>query len=90
MNKICESSNLFANALTDSSMPFAVMLLITSTSASAPARRIARAESISQFVPGKTGISTRGRAYLPFGFIIGAFLRKEPISTGVSSVVLCL
>lgn len=47
-------------------------------------------EDVSQFVPGKTGISTRGRAYLPFGFIIGAFLRKEPISTGVSSVVLCL
>ena len=39
-----------------------VRLLITRTLGSAPARRNARAVSYSQFVPGNTGMTTRGWA----------------------------
>ena len=48
-------------------MPSAVRLLSTMICASAPASVMARALSYSQFVPGKTGISTRGRAVLTAG-----------------------
>ena len=41
-----------------------VRLLMTKTSASAPAARKARAESYSQLFPGNTGMITRGRAIL--------------------------
>ena len=44
-----------------------VRLLMTNTSGSAPARSMARAESYSQFVPGNTGISTRGFAVPTLG-----------------------
>ena len=49
-------------AATVSSTACGVRLRTMSVSASAPARSQARAESYSQFVPGNTGMKTRGRA----------------------------
>ena len=44
---------------------FGVRLRMTTVSASIPARRQARTESYSQFVPGNTGMTTFGRAISP-------------------------
>ena len=75
MNRIWDCASLSEKAFTESSMLFALRLLITSISGSAPARRIALAESNSQLVPGNTGISTWGEACLPLG-LIQTFLRS--------------
>ena len=56
---------------------------MTKISGSAPARSIARAESYSQFVPGNTGISTRGRA----AFTAGA--RRAPSALYVTAGTSC-
>ena len=53
-----------ASSRVDSATFSGVRLLITKTSASAPAARKARAESNSQLLPGKTGMITRGLAIL--------------------------
>ena len=54
-------------ASTDSATAWADRLRITTTSGSAPALMNARAVSYSQFVPGNTGISTRGLATFEAG-----------------------
>ena len=59
---ICAPRMASASAFVLSATASGVRLLITSTCASAPARSKARAESYSQFVPGKTGMTTFGRA----------------------------
>ena len=64
---ICAAFARCTKAAMLSSMSRAVRLRMTSTSGTAPARAKARAVSYSQFVPGKTGISTRGRAILCVG-----------------------
>ena len=51
-----------ANRLMESATSCADWLLSTRISGSSPARRTARAESYSQFVPGNTGMSTLGTA----------------------------
>ena len=53
------------NAFVLSATAEGVRLLMTSVSATAPACSNARAESYSQFVPGNTGMITRGRAMVP-------------------------
>ena len=59
---ICDRAIASAKAATLPAMSAAERLRTTKTSASAPARSKARAVSYSQLVPGKTGMSTRGRA----------------------------
>ena len=59
---ICARPTASAKAAALSAISAAVRLRTTKISACAPARSKARAVSYSQFVPGNTGISTRGRA----------------------------
>ena len=65
-------SSLSEKAATLSETDCAVRLFITKISASKPASQSAFALSYSQFVPGKTGISARGRAV----FNAGAFTAR--------------
>ena len=58
---------------------------MTMISASAPASRTALAESNSQLVPGKAGISTLGFATLTAG-AFRSFASKEKVSMGESAV----
>ena len=51
-----------ASAFADSAISEAVRLLMMSVVGSAPARSKARETSYSQLLPGKTGITVRGRA----------------------------
>ena len=60
MNKICDSRKRFAKASVDSLIASGVWLRMTKTSGSAPTAANGFAVSYSQFVPGNTGISTRG------------------------------
>ena len=66
-NTIWLSPIRFASSFALSDTCAGVRLLMTNTSGCAPARSMARAESYSQFVPGNTGISTRGLAAPTFG-----------------------
>ena len=66
-NRISDAASLLANRSADSATPWAVRLLITKTSGTAPAFSSARAVSYSQLVPGNTGISARGAAALAGG-----------------------
>ena len=59
---ICDSRMRRASSWLLSATAPGVRLLTTKTSATAPARSKARAVSYSQLVPGKTGMTTRGRA----------------------------
>ena len=72
---ICAFAIALANAATDSSICALVRFLMTKISASAPAFSNARAVSYSQFVPGNTGISTRGFANF-FGLRTRFFLDR--------------
>ena len=67
MNTIWAVFSSSANRSTLRAMPSALRLLMTMISGSAPASRTALAESYSQLVPGKAGISTLGLATLTAG-----------------------
>ena len=64
---IWESRSRSAKRSTLRAMPSAERFCSTRISGSAPASRTARALSYSQLVPGKAGISTRGRAHFTAG-----------------------
>ena len=66
MKMVCACFTSLAKRSMESAMPAAERLLMTKIFASAPARSTAFAESNSQFVPGNTGISTRGFATAVF------------------------
>ena len=67
MKIIWLSRRRLAKSSTDREMASALRLRMTKISGSPPASRTARALSISQLVPGKAGISTRGFATLMAG-----------------------
>ena len=60
MKRICDSPIFEARVEIDSAMCFAERLRKTSMWVCAPTRWKARAESYSELVPGKVGMSTRG------------------------------
>ena len=67
INTIWASCKALAKVSTLLAMPSAERLLITIISGSAPASAMALAESNSQLVPGKAGISTLGFATFTAG-----------------------
>ena len=77
---ICACLRLRANASTDSCTSLAERLRTTMVSVSAPAIWKARSVSYSQFVPGNTGMSTRGRAIFTEAFA-GVLRSKRKAST---------
>ena len=78
-----------AIAFTLSSISEAERFLTTTISGSAPARRNYRAVSSSQFVPGKTGINTRGFAAFVeiFSYFFSAVKSQPSAFPSASAVV---